>query len=274
MPGAPSKGPWSKIANMQTDKQPIPPLPLATGALRVTWQRRDDALRLGMVPAIILFCGFAYGWESLARYWDLLGAGQTGEIEGALMLRVMALMLVSAISAAIVVANWLRFLLLGPMSAIGLGLSLGKNHVGFFAAMLALFLLLGMALAILSMPLAFLPGPLSPLSIVAVTIGLLVVFARQVFVPVSIAIGQHITPQRSWLATRGNGLRLAFALVLVELPLFLALNVAAIVLDVVGFAQAAPYAMMFIAACFQVAILIAQSSVIAAGYRHLIGIEA
>ena len=109
---------------------------------------------------------------------------------------------------------------------------------------------------------------------IALLICLVVVFARQVFVPISIVIGQPLTPLGAWTATRGNGIRLAFALAMVEIPVFVALNVVVYILDTFGFAQAAPFAMMFIAAMFQTAIFIAQSGVLANAFRHLIGIEA
>jgi hypothetical protein len=254
--------------------QNLPPLSLALGSLRVLWQSRDDALRLGLVPTIILFGGFVFGGDAIGRYLGLLEAGRIAEIDSAIIGRIFVVFVVSGIAAALVAANWLRFMLMGPMSAIGLGLSLDRNHFGFFASGAALLIALGLALAILSMPIGFLPAPFNLFAMIGLMISLVVVFARQVFVPVSIVIGQAMPLGRAWTATRGNGIRLAFALALVELPPFMALYVVVSLLGSVGFAQSAPYAMTFIAALFQTAILIAQSGVIAGAYRHLIGVEA
>ena len=254
--------------------QAIQPLSLAFDALRLLWQKRDDALRLGLVPTLILFGGFVFGWDAISRYWSLLEANEVAEIDSAIMGRIFVVVLVSGVAAALAAANWLRFLLLGPMSAVGLGLALDRSHLGFFASGAALLIALGLALAILSMPIGFLPGPFNLLAMIGLMICLVVVFARQVFVPISIVIGQPMTPIGAWAATRGNGIRLAFALALVEIPVFIALNIVVFILGMFGFAQSAPFAMMFIGAMFQTAIFIAQSGVLANAFRHLIGIEA
>lgn len=256
---------------MQSSKpQPIPSVPLAIGALRVLWQSKDDALRLGFIPGLVLFAAFVFGSESLARYLQLLSDNRLDEIDGALIAKVMTMLLISAAVAGLSVANWLRFLLLGPMSAVGMGLSLDRGHIGFFAATSALLLLLGMAMAVLSMPLALLPPPFGVFAMLALTLATIAVFARLIFVAVSIVIGQAITPRQSWTATQGNGLRMALALILVEMPMVLI----ALALESVGFADAAPYAMVFLTAILQICVLFAQAGVLAAGYRHLIGVEA
>ncbi len=254
--------------------QAIPPLSLAVGALRVVWDRRDDVLRLGLVPALILFGGLVYCWDGIARNLALLRAGQVAEIDGALLSSLLGLSVIYGLAATLLAVNWLRFLLLGPMSAIGLGLSLGRHHIGFLAAAAGLTIALGLALAVLSMPLGYLPAPIDLLAMIALMILLLVAFTRLVFVPAAIAIGQRATPHRAWAATRGNGFRLALALVLVELPIFVAFNLVDFILRAIGFETAAPYAMMFLAAAFQILITVAQASVLAAAYRLLIGIEA
>lgn len=254
-------------------RQSVPPLALVLGALRLLWAQRDDALRLGIVPTLILFAGFNFTAREVATHLEALGTGAPATMSGDVIMKFAMFTLIFGVAATVLVTNWLRFVLLGPMSAVGMGLTIGKPHAGFFISMAGLILGSSFVLFLLTMPVAILPPPLSGLAFIGLMIAIAVVLARLVMGPVSIAIGQNIGFAESWRATQGNGIRIAFAIVLAQIPFVLAIRLLIAILDSFGFPEAAPLATIFIAAVFQAAVLMTQAGVLAAAYRQLIGIE-
>jgi hypothetical protein len=132
----------------------------------------------------------------------------------------------------------------------------------------------GIAVTVLSMPLLLLSEVLKNLGVIVAFIVVLIGLARLMPFCVAQAIGQPISLQGAWRASRGNGMALAASLVLVQVPLLLALTVISVVLNAVGFATVAPVAMLFIVAVFQSASAILQAIVLATTYRQLVGISA
>jgi hypothetical protein len=129
------------------------------------------------------------------------------------------------------------------------------------------------ALSVISMPLLFLGGMVKGITFAVAFIVIVVCMARLLPLAVGQAIGQPLSLQQSWNVTRGNGVALASALILVLLPLWILLFIVTNIMFAIGFGQAAPLAMMFIGSVFQSAGTILQAIVLAAAYRQLVGVR-
>jgi hypothetical protein len=254
--------------------QTIPVLLLIRSAYQLLWQQRDDALRLGFIPTLINFGGFLYSQDVVQAASQQAAAGSPAQaLDGSSgMLIVTAVILL--LSSMLLIANWMRFTLLGPMGAVGVGLNIGRPHLGFAVATIVLAFAAGIFLTVLSMPLLLLPDALKNVGVVVAFIIMLVVLARLLPFCVAQAIGQPVSLQESWRASRGNGMALAASLVLVQVPLWLVLVIITSILQAIGFAAVAPVAMIFIAAVFQSASAMLQAIVLATSFRQLIGIRA
>lgn len=255
--------------------QTIPILLLIRSAYQVLWQQRDDALRLGFIPTLICFGGLLYS-EEIVQTASQQAAG-AGSIEQALAgYSGMALVSVAImfLSTMLLMANWIRFTLLGPMGAVGVGLNIGRPHLMFAVAMVVLAFASGIFFLALSMPLLFLPELLKNVGVLVAFIVGLIVFVRLMLYCVAQAIGQPISLQDAWRASRGTGIAMTASLVLVQVPLWFLLVIVSTVLQLIGFAAVAPLAMLFILAVFQSMSAILQAIVLATTFRQLVGIRA
>lgn len=253
--------------------QAIPVFLLVKSAFQVLWQQRDDALRLGFVPTLISFASLVYSQNTMMAVMQQVQAGMRDQISSGDSFTVIVSALISLLALAVLVANWLRFALLGPMAAIGLGLNIGRPHVGFVVTCIALFFVSIIALTVISMPLLLLGGVVKGIGFVVAFILVLVGIARLLPFAVGQAIGQPMSLQQAWTVTRGNGVALASVLILVLVPLWLVLVILSNIMFAIGFGQAAPLAMLFIASVFQSAGTILQAIVLAAAYRQLVGVR-
>jgi len=253
--------------------QAIPVFLLVKSAFQVLWQQRDDALRLGFIPTLICFGGLVYSQSTMFSVMQQIQAGTRDQIPSGDSFTIIVSALVSLLSLAVLVANWLRFTLLGPMAAVGLGLNLGRPHIGFVAACIGLFFVSIIALTVVSMPLLFVGGMLKGIAFAIAFIAIMVGIVRLLPFAVGQAIGQPLSLQQAWTVTRGNGVALASALVLVLLPLWIILIIVTKVMFAIGFGQVAPLAMLFIGSVFQSAGTILQAIVLAAAYRQLVGVR-
>lgn len=260
---------------MNAPRQKIPVLLVIRSAYQLLWQRKDDALRLAFVPTLVCFGGLFYSEDVVqaAARQATAGmspqealAGYTGMLLVSTVVALLALLLL--------MANWMRFMLLGPMGAVGIGLNIGRPHLAFAISTIVMAVAAGIALVVLSMPLLLLPEALKSIGVVVCFIVVSIGFARLLPFTVGQAIGQPVSLQDSWRAARGNGIALAACLVMVQVPVILAVLATTFVLTVIGFADVAPLAMIFITAVFQCVSTILQASVLAAAFRQLIGIRA
>jgi hypothetical protein len=181
--------------------------------------------------------------------------------------------LVSLLAVMMLLANWLRFTLLGPMGAVGLGLGIGRPHVAFATVILVFVFAAFVAGAVLSMPLLLLPETLGKISSVIVFIVVMVGLARLLPFAIGQAIAQPISLQEAWNASRGNGIPLVTGLILAQMPLLIVYVVLSNILLAVGFATVAPLAMLFIASVFQSASAMLHAIVLATAFRQLVGIR-
>lgn len=255
--------------------QTIPVLLVIRSVYQLLWQRKDDALRLGFVPTLLCFGGLFYSDDIIRAASQQVSAGISPEeaLAGYAGMLIVSSVVV-LLSIMLLMVNWMRFMLLGPMGAVGIGLNVGRPHFAFAITVIVMAFATGIALVVLSMPLLLLPEAAKTIGVIVCFIVLFVVLARLLPFAVGQAIGQPVSLQESWRAARGNGIALAVSLVLVQVPLWLAALATNFILNAIGFAAAAPLAIIFIGAVFQIVSAILQASVLATAFRQLIGIRA
>lgn len=261
--------------------QSIPVLLLVRTAFQLLWQQRDDVLRLGLAPALLCFGGVLFGREDLQALVDTMNLLATSPAGGSpydalpadVLSGIMVMFGILLLGYCLMTVNWLRFVLLGPMAAIGLGLTIGRPHWAYLLAFTGLLLAGGFAAMVASMPVSLLPGILGQIAVIAIFVVGLVTGARFIPFLVAIAVGQRISLQQSWVTSRGNGVPLITALVLAWAPFMVAAFAVNGLLEAIGFATAAPAAKLFIMALIEAASWVAQAGVLATAYRHMVGIR-
>lgn len=254
--------------------QTLPVFLLIRNAFQIVWQQRDDALRLGFIPTLICFGGFIYGQDALLAIASEWRPGMVTPPPPGVPMTVFTTLLIVLLAMALAIGNWLRFMLLGPMGAVGLGLVIGRPHLMFLVSIVVLVFAGMIAFSVLSMPILQLPGVLYILGLVVAFILVLVAMVRLSPFVVAQIISQPMALPEAWRASRGNGIALTTALILVQVPLWIVASVLNQILYVIGFAEVAPLAMMFITAAFEVAIALLQASILAAAFRQMVGVQA
>jgi hypothetical protein len=253
--------------------QSIPVFLLIKTAFQVLWLQRDDALRLGFIPTLICFAGILYGQDGLRVVAAQFQAGLANPLPPGVAFTVLSTLLIVLLGMALAAGNWLRFMLLGPMGAIGLGLAIGRPQVSFLVWCAVLAFAGSIVFTVVSMPIMLLPGLLAGIAFVVAVISLLVVAVRLSPFLVGQVIAQPMSLKQAWSASRGNGVPLASALILVQIPPWIAVSLLNQILFAVGFASVAPLAMLFITAVFEIATAILQASILAAAFRQMVGIR-
>jgi len=246
---------------------------LVATSLQSLWVCRDDALRLGVVPMVIYFAAMLYGRPAALAVMNALENGSVDvarSVGGDLLLSG----LIAIFSFALLAVNWLRFLLLGPQKASGLGLHLNRAHLQYVLGVIALGFAALLGLSLLSLPVQFLPPFLARIGlwVAALIVGLTVI--RLSLALVAIAIGQPIGLRQVWEASRGQSFVLLIAFVLAQIPFMLVVMILGVIAGVTGLADAAPYSLLLLGCICQIAATMAQTGVLAAAYRRLIGVRA
>jgi hypothetical protein len=267
--------------------QSIPVFLLVRTTFQVMWQQKDDVLRLGLIPVLLCFAGFLFGQDDLLVFIQTRNAAaanaQSSTADAAVdpyaMLSpgtvggIFVMLAVVLAAYALITVNWLRFILLGPMSAVGVGLNVSRPHWRYLVAFAGLVLIGTFVVTVATMPASLLPGIIGQIVVIAIFIGTLLAGARFIPFLVSIAISQPMRLHESWASSRGKAVSLVVALVLAWIPFMVGAFVVKGILEIVGFAQVAPAATLFIAALFQVAGWVGQAGVLATAYRHMVGIR-
>ncbi len=258
---------------MQPRRPSIPIILLLKTAFQILWQQRDDALRLGLIPTLMTFGGFIYAGSALDTF---LTAMESGGMQGPTLSdapRVMVLFAIVVVAICLITTNWLRFLLLGPMGAVGIGLGIGRSHVRFLASTVVLGIAMMIALTICGVVLSMLPRGVALLGNLVAFAATMLALTRFVPFLVGQAIGQHMTLAQSWNVSRGNVMAIALSLVLMQLPFIIGLTVLQQILNLIGFSAVAPAGTLFIVSVVQVAGWICQAGILAAAYRHMVGVR-
>ena len=253
--------------------QTIPVFLLVRTAYQLLWQQRDDALRLGFIPTLVCFGGLLYSEDLVLGMSEHMQSGMDEQALAGHAFPLIVTGLVSLLAIIVLLANWLRFTLLGPMGAVGLGLGIGRPHVAFAIATIVLGFVAGIALTVIYMPLLLLPEMLSSIGSIIAFMVVMVGLARLLPFAVGQAIAQPISLQESWSASRGNGVPLVTGLILAQMPLWIVYVVLSNILLAIGFATVAPLAMLFIASVFQSASAMLHAIVLATAFRQLVGIR-
>ncbi|HEV8391559.1 MAG TPA: hypothetical protein VGQ35_17035, partial [Dongiaceae bacterium] len=253
--------------------QSIPVFLLIKTAFQILWLQRDDALRLGFIPTLICFGGLLYGAPAMKQAGALYQASITNPLPADIAFGILSTLLIVLVAMALAIANWLRFMLLGPMGAVGVGLAIGRPHARFLVWCVILGFAGSIAFSVLSMPMLLLPQLLAWIGLVAVAIVLFVLGARLTPFLIGQVIAQPMSLQQAWNASRGNGIALASALILADIPLWIGARLLVQVLSAIGFADLAPMAMIFIMAAFQIAAGFVQAGILAAAFRQIVGIR-
>lgn len=258
---------------MQPRRQTLPVIMLIKTAFQLLWQQRDDALRLGLVPTLMVFGDFLYGEQALAFVLTSTQGQLTEQLPPGLVLRILAFGVILLVAISLMTVNWLRFLLLGPMGATGIGLNIGRPHLSFLLAVIGFGLAAMVGAAIAGIVLSLMPAAILLLGNLVLFAALMVLLARFTPYLVGRAIGQPLSLMDSWNVSRGNGMVIAISMVLAQLPFVIGLTLLQQVLHATGFSSLAPAGTMFIVAVVQVADWMVQASVLAAAYRHLVGVR-
>jgi hypothetical protein len=264
-------------------RQKIPVFLLVRTAFQLLWQQKDDLLRLGLIPALVCFGAFLFGQDDLAGFFQAMNAAATNASSGgadpyaALAPGTMGAVLVMTgvllAAYSLMTVNWLRFVLLGPMAAVGIGLNVGGAHWRYLLTFVGMGLAASLVMMVASMPVSLLPGVTAQIALIAVFIAMLLAGMRFLPYLVSIAVGQPMKLRESWAIARGNAVSLLVALVLAWIPFVIVQSVVVGILDFAGFTDAAPVATLFIGALFQVASWVGQAGVLATAYRSMVGIK-
>jgi hypothetical protein len=246
---------------------------LVTTSLQSLSLCRDDALRLAALPALVYLGAMIFGQSAAFALMKAIEEGAT-EMDPALGGRLLMTGIVAVLSLGWLAVNWFRFLLLGRQAAPGLGLKLGRPHLLFLLSALAIAFAALLCLSLLSLPIQLLLRGAAQIGIWAAALAISVVVIRVGLALVAVAIGQPIGLRRAWDASRGQGIVLLVAFLLVEIPFVILVTVIGLIAGVTGLAAAAPYTLLLIGCIIQIVATMAQCGVIAAAYRRLIGVRA
>ncbi|HEY4163306.1 MAG TPA: hypothetical protein VGM59_09590 [Dongiaceae bacterium] len=215
--------------------------PLLAFALQRTWHARDHLIRLGVLPSLVLLAAALPEMDVLTAL--LRGADTFGEADTT---RLIPLGICYALIISVFAVNWVRQLTLGQDAVPGLGLNIGLRHLKFLLFQMALAF--GMLLGSTFLSLVLHPFGISGM-LTALMLGMLAwlaTIARLSPSWIGIAIDTRMPPAIAWKRTTGQGFKLVLALLAVEVPTMIVDQVAAIVFEVTGLIDAAPFTFLAI----------------------------
>jgi hypothetical protein len=248
-------------------------LQLVTTSLQSLSLCHNDAIRLAAVPALLHVIANIYGQAALYAVVEAAKQG-TNNVDPAVIGRLLLTAIVMVSSSTLLAVNWFRFLLLGAQSTPGLGLNIGRPHLLFLLGAMALGFVAVISLGIASIPIGLIlrGGASIGFALAALAIGMVMV--RLFLALVAVAINQPVGLKQAWEASRGQGITLLIAVLLIEAPFVLAVWIIGSVADATGFTEIAPYTVLLVSSLVEVAATMAQCGVLAAAYRRLIGVRA
>jgi hypothetical protein len=223
--------------------------PLLQIALNRCWAQRDDLLRLGTVPLVLIVAIVA----PLSRTVEAMRLSMTpqGVSDPDLVAQSLLLAIAYGLVVAVFSVNWLRQLTLGKKAAPGLGLSLNMRHLRFFCAVLSIAMAAIVPVMLLLYPvfIVTLQGEAAMLAVVAM--GFLVwaaLLARLSPSWIGIAIDAPMRLSLAWKRTAGQGFKLVVAMLAVEVAAMVGQQAIAILFDITGLSYAAPMSYVLITA--------------------------
>jgi len=234
----------------------MPVQPLVAETYRLLWARRDDLVRLGLVPtfASFLLAVLAGGPPSIAS--------------------IMLVWLINLLPLTMFTVNWYRLSLLGPAGAVpGLGLSWDGRKTRFLLVNVLLFLGIGAVLAIPAMIVGSLfqqslPGYAATMAVLLIGLYL---WLRLGLVLPAITVDYPYRMTQSWSDTAGYGFAYLGAALAAVLPIVIAQQIFFAVVMGTGLIDAAPYAVAFLGSIPTYLWSAAAATLVALVFRRLTG---
>lgn len=196
---------------------PLPALEIVGQSYRLL---RDQPLAWARALALPLAINLAVQFAFLSVYgpsiWQAMNLEQPDADPG-ITLRAVGMSLCLLIAFALFAVAWHRFALIGPAEAPRLLPAVQGYHVRFILTMIGLSLLIGLV-AVLPFILADLLGIYSQLiPLLALVVAVALAVRLQLVFP-AVALDRRLGLAGSWRATKGQGLRLFWMVLLSVLP--------------------------------------------------------
>lgn len=258
----------------QPSSTDLQPWPLAMAAFRRVWAERDDLLRLAAVPVAATFAVYLWVQDSLGEAMLAIQPGQQPDPEtmAALQGPILLYGLASLCILGVFSVNWMRCLVLGHDAVGGLGLAIGRRHVRLVLLAIGLQILATLLLSV-ALVVAVHIVPANAVVFAVFVLGIiwyLIAAARLAPAWVGIAIDAPMKLAEAWRRTRGFGIKLAVALVIVSFLLFV-LQSALFWLSLgLGVTELAPLALNFISVVIQFVMFAAIGAVFVLAYPRFV----
>jgi hypothetical protein len=239
---------------------------LRTGGLRA-WAARDDFIRLSVVPLVALLVILL----PLLHAADMIR--QTAAITGRVPdddpgLGAPLLLVAYGAIVAIFSVNWLRQLTLGRSAAPGLGLAVSVRHVRFFFATIAISVVAVLPMIVVAPVFVVAIGGLG--GIISAAVMFFVVWAgltaRLSPSLIGIAIDAPMPVRIAWRRTKGQGFKLVFALLAVEIAAMLAVQILDTLFDATGLLTAAPMTYLLLTAVIGLVTIALQLAILVSAF--------
>jgi hypothetical protein len=253
---------------------------IVTETFRLTLDRRNDLLRVGLVFTIGFFALGAFMVNVMLPLMHDIADRDSGALAGEeryLPAMFIAVLVAEFLLLAIFAVGWHRFVLLGPARAGGgLGIGFGPRELRFFGKMwLCLLGLIVMSFVFAQVELVLArvlsANPYGFLLVASVGYLLLAAFVLARVAPAfaALSIDQPASFPAAWKATSGNGLQLLAIYLFIFVGWFLVTLAFGSLAGALGLGAVAPYALLFIGAvmtCVQTAMLVTVNALV---YRRL-----
>ncbi len=244
--------------------------PLLQIALTRCWAQRDELLRLGVVPLVLLLAILVPLGDIAEAVTASISPNGIGDPD--LLIELMLLAIAYGFVVAAFSVNWLRQLTLGPKAAPGLGLNVGMRHIRFFcavlaiamAAMLPVMLLYPVFVIVLQGEAAMLAGVAMAFLVWAALI------ARLSPSWIGIAIDAPIRLSLAWRRTAGQGFKLVVAMLAIEVGALLAQRTLETIFVGTGLAALAPMTYLFLVAVIDLISIALELAVLVTAFPYFL----
>ncbi len=246
--------------------------PLVNASLKRCWAARDDLLRLGTIPLCLIFLVTLPVQGLMSGVMQASGQGPEA-ITAAMAAATPRLVLLGLCSTAVLclfAVNWLRLMTLGAAAAPGLGLGLGGRHFRFFLFMIVVAVTATVATTLLTL---LLQGFGGAGILTAFTLGMILWLGTIVRLSprwIGMAIDAPMPMAEAWRRTRGQGFKLALAVLLIEIPVLVAEQFIGVVFQATGLVNVAPLAFLFIISAVEMLRFALQLGVFLAAYPQFV----
>lgn len=260
---------------MKRPNQPhLQPFPLAIAACLRVWAERDELLRLGVVPLLLTFVLNLWSWHLLTPVLDIIESGKVPDpsVVNDMMGPLFLAGLLSWFLTSLFAVNWMRVMMLGDSAVGGLGLAIGRRHLKFAFLIIAVQLVLGFAVLLIMLIVAFVMPATALLTLVAIILSGAYLTAMLRLTPmwVGLAIDAPMTLSQAWTRTAHYGFKMTVAVILLGCLMLVAQTVLQFIFGVLGLISAAPLATLFILLVVQFVLAACVSTVLVIAYPRFV----